>query len=163
MKYFFMFLCFLSNQASFAQTKNTKLFDSNGKLYAIIQFVGGKKVKEILYHSNGSVKEVSQISNDRPFGWRSFFSEKGVLLQKQFIFEYIENFPTSFIDSTEVTGNAVDVFNSIEFNYYSNGKLKSTGIVLYGIPVGLWKYYDESGRLIKEEFLKTLQRNKSPR
>ena len=40
-------------------------------------------------------------------------------------------------------------------NYYKNGNIKQKGFYLNGQPHGMWKYYDESGNLTKEEFIKS--------
>ena len=37
--------------------------------------------------------------------------------------------------------------------FYPNGQLKDEGQLEKGLRVGLWKYYSESGELVKEEYL----------
>jgi len=60
------------------------------------------------------------------------------------------------VESTDSLNSPIYLYKGSPYsdfvsNYYENGNLDSHGNYLNGKKVGVWKYYDESGKLIKSE------------
>lgn len=99
----------------------------------------------VSYHRNGNIYGVGKYKNDKPADiWFSFNSE-GFLVFERSQIEFINT-------------NKVFKYKSLLKEYYESGFLKSEGVILSVedfeidfIKIGIWKYYNKIGIIIKTE------------
>jgi antitoxin component YwqK of YwqJK toxin-antitoxin module len=118
---------------------NMQIFYPDGKLKADITYHEGEVLMETDYYPNGQIEYIEENSKNMEFViQRKSFSENG---KPQDIFEMID--PKKKIYSKK--------------EYYENGNIKSEGTMKYNPAVidyqkdGIWKNYDESGKLVSTE------------
>jgi antitoxin component YwqK of YwqJK toxin-antitoxin module len=103
---------------------------------------------------NGKVDRFGEYSNGKQIGKWFYFDES----------QHLEFTEENIKDNTELTRktDAGDIvkpkYTSYVKNYYPNGMVKSEGQMLYqediqvdSYETGIWKYYDQSGKLTKVE------------
>lgn len=115
------------------------LYFSDGKIKSEVIYLGSKQQKETDYYPNGNIEFTEELDKD------------GELLLKRNTF-YESGVPES---SCEITDKRKKLFTRKDF--YESGKLKEEGPLKYHpdlhdyLREGEWKFYKESGELIKKE------------
>ena len=139
--------------------------DSHGKKYGL--WIENKGNTYCYYKDNerngtlisysrktGKVNCIGEYSNGKPAGKWYYFDESDHLLFTQ------ENIQSNKSVKRKRDDGAAIIPEFISFvkNYFQNGVMKSEGQVLYDDDIeidyyetGSWKYYDESGKLVKTE------------
>ncbi|MCW3070551.1 MAG: hypothetical protein JWO44_441 [Bacteroidetes bacterium] len=118
---------------------NQQIFYPDGKLKADITYYDGGTLMETDYYPNGQIEYTEENSKSMEYlVQRKSYAQDG---KPQEIFELID--PKKKIYSKK--------------EYYENGTLKSEGTMKYNAAMidyqkdGIWKNYDESGKLISTE------------
>lgn len=118
---------------------NEQVFYPDGKLKADINFYDGGTLMETDYYPNGQIEYIEENSKSMEYlVQRKSYAQDG---KPQELFELID--PKKKIYSKK--------------EYYENGTLKSEGTMKYNPAVidyqkdGIWKSYDESGKLVSTE------------
>lgn len=118
---------------------NEQIFYDDGKIKADITYYEGAAQIETDYYRNGQIEYTEENSKNMEYLInRKSYSEDG---KPQELFEMID--PKKKIYSKK--------------EYYDNGTLKAEGTMKYNVAVidyqkdGIWKNYDESGKLISTE------------
>lgn len=118
---------------------NQQIFYSDGKLKADITYYDGGVLMETDYYPNGQIEYVEESSKNMEYViQRKSFSQDG---KPQELFEMID--PKRKIYSKK--------------EYYENGNLKAEGTMKYNPAAidyqkdGIWKNYDETGKLLSTE------------
>jgi antitoxin component YwqK of YwqJK toxin-antitoxin module len=93
------------------------------------------------FWDNGKIKQEGFYRDDKKDGYFKDYTENGDLVN---VFKYVmdEKQP----DATEI--KKLDVTN----NYFSSGKIKSSGTFRDGIPEGIYREYDTTGHIVKSLF-----------
>ena len=118
--------------------------------YQIDENFTGQIVKK---YKNGQVKSIENFKNGKLNGEFKEFFENGSLFQ-------IGTFKNGDMKNIKVfyeNGNLKFEQNLKDRKgkyrgYYPNGKLEIEGEVFQGDEIGLWKYYNEEGNLLKTEY-----------
>ena len=118
--------------------------------YQIDENFTGQIVKK---YKNGQVKSIENFKNGKLNGEFKEFFENGSLFQ-------IGTFKNGDMKNIKVfyeNGNLKFEQNLKDRKgkyrgYYPNGKLEVEGEVFQGDEIGLWKYYNEEGNLLKTEY-----------
>ncbi|MFZ5552063.1 MAG: toxin-antitoxin system YwqK family antitoxin [Bacteroidota bacterium] len=144
------------------QLKTYKNYYPNGNIERDFRAVDNYRSSAKLYYENGQLKsEIRYNDGDTEF-WVDY-NEKGIkVYEEQSVksMEYLE-FRNFYFDSGSPDKLMIlkdkKKLNYTYQEYHSNGKLKIDGHKLYDtnrfeyVNHGTWKYYDESGNLVKEE------------
>lgn len=129
-------------------SKDTIIVTDQNPIHCITLFVE--------YHLNGQIKESGCMGTfsgqNIPVGLWTIYDDQGKLISTK---NYI--YPPQKKDATTETVHT----NIVESEYYDGGNLKSEkrykNYVFYEsdeeskVPIGLWKYYNKGGKLIKTE------------
>lgn len=118
--------------------------------YQIDENFAGQVIKK---YKNGQVKSIENFKNGKLNGEFKEFFENGSLFQ-------IGTFKNGDMKNIKVfyeNGNLKFEQNLKDRKgkyrgYYPNGKLEVEGEVFQGDEIGLWKYYNEEGNLLKTEY-----------
>ena len=118
--------------------------------YQIDENFTGQVIKK---YKNGQVKSIENFKNGKLNGEFKEFFENGSLFQ-------IGTFKNGDMKNIKVfyeNGNLKFEQNSKDRKgkyrgYYPNGMLEVEGEVFQGDEIGLWKYYNEEGNLLKTEY-----------
>ena len=118
--------------------------------YQIDENFTGQVIKK---YKNGQVKSIENFKNGKLNGEFKEFFENGSLFQigtfkngdMKNIKVFYENGKLKFEQ------NLKDRKGKYR-GYYPNGKLEVEGEVFQGDEIGLWKYYNEEGNLLKTEY-----------
>lgn len=118
--------------------------------YQINENFTGQIIKK---YKNGQVKSIENFKNGKLNGEFKEFFENGSLSQitifKNGDMKNIKAFYENGILKFEQ--NLKDRKGRYK-GYYPNGQLEAEGEVFQGDEIGLWKYYDEEGNLLKTEY-----------
>ncbi len=132
-------------------------FALDGRLISIIFYKKGTLMgKEIInrydklnkkkntwktFYDNGKLKEEMRYKNDLLNGYYKEYDKKGKLIKATL---YIDGVPQSFTEELATL--------DIRKEYYADGKVKKEGIYdITGKENGLFKYFDENGKIEKSE------------
>jgi len=162
-------ICFISNPAQ-AQTQTgnetVNQLDKQGKKQGLWIEQGG--IKEIYYRDglkegvfksyfrkDGKLEALGSYKHGMLAGDWYYFDELGCLLMIEQAITLNATVKVDRGDGTLVTPS----YSSYYKGYYKNGMLKEEGRALYSesielgdyVKQGPWKYYDEGGKLVKEE------------
>jgi uncharacterized protein len=102
---------------------------------------GVKQGNWVEYFDNGKVKSEKNYRNDTINGYSKEFNEKGDLV----------------VSLLYVNGNLKQIENKDSFSleerneFYENGKVKRQGFYRKDTPVGIHKFYDENGNIIRAD------------
>ncbi len=118
--------------------------------YQIDENFTGQVIKK---YKNGQVKSIENFKNGKLNGEFKEFFENGSLFQigtfkngdMKNIKVFYENGNLKFEQNLK---NRKGKYRG----YYPNGKLEVEGEVFQGDEIGLWKYYNEEGNLLKTEY-----------
>ena len=118
--------------------------------YQIDENFTGQIIKK---YKNGQVKSIENFKNGKLNGEFKEFFENGSLFQvgtfkngdMKNIKVFYENGNLKFEQNLK---NRKGKYRG----YYPNGKLEVEGEVFQGDEIGLWKYYNEEGNLLKTEY-----------
>ena len=118
--------------------------------YQIDENFTGQVIKK---YKNGQVKSIENFKNGKLNGKFKEFFENGSLFQigtfkngdMKNIKVFYENENLKFEQNLK---NRKGKYRG----YYPNGKLEVEGEVFQGDEIGLWKYYNEEGNLLKTEY-----------
>ena len=118
--------------------------------YQIDENFTGQVIKK---YKNGQVKSIENFKNGKLNGEFKEFFENGSLFQigtfkngdMKNIKVFYENGNLKFEQNLK---NRKGKYRG----YYPNGKLEAEGEVFQGDEIGLWKYYNEEGNLLKTEY-----------
>ena len=118
--------------------------------YQIDENFTGQIIKK---YKNGQVKSIENFKNGKLNGEFKEFFENGSLFQ-------VGTFKNGDMKNIKVfyeNGNLKFEQNLKDRKgkyrgYYPNGKLEVEGEVFQGDEIGLWKYYNEEGNLLKTEY-----------
>ena len=118
--------------------------------YQIDENFTGQVIKK---YKNGQVKSIENFKNGKLNGEFKEFFENGSLFQ-------IGTFKNGDMKNIKVfyeNGNLKFEQNLKDRKgkyrgYYPNGMLEAEGEVFQGDEIGLWKYYNEEGNLLKTEY-----------
>ena len=118
--------------------------------YQIDENFTGQVIKK---YKNGQVKSIENFKNGKLNGEFKEFFEDGKLFQiatfkngdMKNIKVFYENGKLKFEQNLK---NRKGKYRG----YYPNGKLEVEGEVFQGDEIGLWKYYNEEGNLLKTEY-----------
>ena len=118
--------------------------------YQIDENFTGQVIKK---YKNGQVKSIENFKNGKLNGEFKEFFENGSLFQigtfkngdMKNIKVFYENENLKFEQNLK---NRKGKYRG----YYPNGKLEAEGEVFQGDEIGLWKYYNEEGNLLKTEY-----------
>ena len=118
--------------------------------YQIDENFTGQVIKK---YKNGQVKSIENFKNGKLNGEFKEFFENGSLFQ-------IGTFKNGDMENIKVfyeNGNLKFEQNLKDRKgkyrgYYPNGKLEAEGEVFQRDEIGLWKYYNEEGNLLKTEY-----------
>jgi len=111
-------------------------------LYAF-QCHAQKKEKYYPKHYNMKTFNINKFEKDKVSGECNFTLNDGSRVrQTKYIHreEYIEEIKAP-----------IEPFTTIKVFFMNSGKLKSIGERFYNFPVGVWYYYNEDGKLMKEK------------
>ena len=139
-----------------------KNFYPNGKLEREFKNLDNFRTLMRKYYKDGTLKSEVKYVDGTPIKWSDYY-ESGDL-------EYFEEYHRSFAyhlakKSYYKNGSPSDIFEIVnkkklefsERSYYETNKLKSDGIVKYDkealdfYKTGTWSFYDENGKLTREE------------
>ena len=115
-----------------------------------------------VYHKDGKIRSSIKYTDGNPVKWEDYFSngkmeyyeeynKKGLYVAQKSFFENGQ--PQEIL---ELTDKKKLLYSKKE--YFENGKIKSDGETVYNADLldyqrsGKWSYFDESGKLVKEEF-----------
>ena len=118
--------------------------------YQIDENFTGQVIKK---YKDGQVKSIENFKNGKLNGEFKEFFENGSLFQ-------VGTFKNGDMKNIKVfyeNGNLKFEQNLKDRKgkyrgYYPNGKLEAEGEVFQGDEIGLWKYYNEEGNLLKTEY-----------
>jgi len=139
-----------------------KNYYENGQLERSFKVKGSLKHILELYYKDGKLKSKVDYFKKEELIWQDFFPDG----KMEFYEEYDKSF--DFYISLKFfyeNGNPQNILELIEKKkrlydskeYYENGKIKEEGKIIHNIAlndyqkVGIWKIYDEIGKLIAEE------------
>lgn len=156
-----------------------KNYHENGQLKEISNWVDGKVNGEWKsYHENGSLYQFGEYLNSFKTGeWKYFMDSEDSTYY--FIAKYIEgvkvtmksyeesllsqmvefkdeekNMQTDYYETGQISKVSKFVDGSdytLEKRYHKNGQLESTGQIKGWQEVGKWIWYDENGKIVKEQ------------
>lgn len=108
-----------------------RFYDRNGILLSEEHYKSGKKHGSYkVYNLDGTLSRETNFLDGLENGYRKTYSSKGQLLTEG-------NFKDGVMDGVQ--------------KIYKNGKLNIIGSYKHAVRDGEWKYYDESGNIIKTE------------
>ena len=118
--------------------------------YQIDENFTGQVIKK---YKNGQVKSIENFKNGKLNGEFKEFFENGSLFQigtfKNGDMENVKAFYEN--GNLKFKQNLKDRKGKYR-GYYPNGMLEAEGEVFQGDEIGLWKYYNEEGNLLKTEY-----------
>lgn len=116
---------------------NMKIYYSDGKMRADIDYSGGNVIKETDYYPNGQMEFIEEYNKDGLFVRNNFYTENGK--------------PTSTLELTDAKKLQYE-----KKEYFENGNIREAGKMLYNKGAGdyqkegKWLVYNESGKAISE-------------
>jgi antitoxin component YwqK of YwqJK toxin-antitoxin module len=145
------------------QVKVYKNYYPNGKLEREFKNIDTFKTLAKLYYSNGNQKSEVKYQEGEPVSWTDFFDNGQVEYSEEYhkSFTYHNYKRSYFKDGKPESLFEIENKKKMEFSkkeYYANGNLKIDGFLKFDDSTydyfkdGKWSYYDESGKLTKEEF-----------
>lgn len=151
------------------QLKNYKNFYPNGTLEREYKSIDNYKSTAKLYYSSGKLKSDIKYSEGIPECWTDY-NENGVITYSELsdkTVSYIVHKKFFYDNGTphrvmEISDKKTRLYTY--FEYYPDGKVKVEGQKIYNegffdyVNHGKWKYYDESGKVIKQEEYKNGER-----
>ena len=118
--------------------------------YQIDENFTGQVIKK---YKNGQVKSIENFKNGKLNGEFKEFFENGSLFQVgTFKNGDIENVKAFYENGNLKFEQKLKNRKGKYRGYYPNGKLEAEGEVFQGDEIGLWKYYNEEGNLLKTEY-----------
>lgn len=137
----------------------SKCFFKNGLLAKLESERKGEVFgTSLFFYSNGNIREIRQYERSQPVGvWYGYYKNGNVMF-RDYYGTYID--PMEYEkDSISTNKNGFTYYetkwvkpkyyNGNVKSWYPNGKLKSLEHYDKGIRNGIFKYYDEAGKLIK--------------
>ncbi|MCC7303519.1 MAG: hypothetical protein IT233_12840 [Bacteroidia bacterium] len=114
-----------------------KIYYSDGKMKADIEYSGANVIKEADYYPNGQMEFIEEYNKDGIFIRNNFYNENGK--------------PTSTLELLEPKKLVYE-----KKEYHDNGNIKEAGKVVYNKGAGdyqregKWLVYDENGKAVTE-------------
>jgi antitoxin component YwqK of YwqJK toxin-antitoxin module len=102
------------------------------------------------------------LSQDSSFSFNlkndtSFYSQGQI---KQIFITYgTSSVPATFIKASKKKNMNIDVKSGYEKNFFTNAKIQSEGLIIYGCRIGIWLIYDEKGNLLAKKYYSKLNRD----
>ena len=118
--------------------------------YQIDENFTGQVIKK---YKNGQVKSIENFKNGKLNGEFKEFFENGSLFQiGTFKNGDMKNIKVFYENGNLKFEQKLKDRKGKYRGYYPNGKLEVEGEVFQGDEIGLWKYYNEEGNLLKTEY-----------
>ncbi len=143
------------------QLKIYQNFFSNGQMEREFKIVDDYKCAMTIYYKDGKIKSGIKYSDGNPVKWEDFYPNGNP--------EYYEEYDKKghYVAQKSFSENGqpqetLELVNKKKLQYskkeyFENGKIKSEGETVYNEDLldyqqsGKWLYYDENGKLVKEE------------
>lgn len=144
------------------QLKTYQNFFINGQMEREFKALDDYKSAMVIFYKDGKVKSNIKYDESSPIKWEDFYpngqleyfeeyAKKGYYLAQKSFFENGQPQETF-----EMTNKKKLLYAKKE--YFESGKIKTEGETVYNVDMldyqktGKWSYYDETGKLVKEEF-----------
>jgi antitoxin component YwqK of YwqJK toxin-antitoxin module len=134
-------------------------YSSIGVVLTIIEYKNGYKIRnekvnridkfgqrqgmQVEFFPNGKIETECNYENDKRNGYLKVYDEEGNLLST-----------TKYVDDMPVMDAQETAKLDIKREYYDNAKEKSIGSYKNGVPEGVTRYYDESGKVVSAKLFK---------
>lgn len=152
MKHLLTLILFCSPFWGFSQKKVEKDFYPNGKLKSITVLQNKTISGYTEYYPNGNKKKINKYRNGFEYGEQLEYYQNGNIKTSRLIFN-TRAVPHSLVSDSAIKDLYIDAVSLYEVNYSLNGKTSSEGTYLYGQKYGYWRYYNEEGTIIKDEWI----------
>lgn len=130
-------------------------WSGNGKIRYDLNFEEGVLVGEYKYYFfNGKMSYNGMLQNGFKIGeWLTYFDEGNVKYKEIYTIEdsTFYSFGSNYYNSSAENVTYYHTLNSCySMQYYPTGELAAEGKILRNSRNGLWKFYDEGGKLVKQ-------------
>jgi antitoxin component YwqK of YwqJK toxin-antitoxin module len=132
--------------------------EANGNIKMELYYTNGKKSGIFKsFSQTGNLLAIGEYNNDEISGTWYYFGDCGHLMMVQKDFE-----KNDYAIPLEHHAQGVAPYKCYSIEFYPNGMKKSEGVFLWNdnpesdftFEYGKWKYYDETGKLIKTKLFK---------
>lgn len=143
------------------QLKIYQNFYVSGQMEREFKVVDDYKCAMTVYHKDGKIKSSIRYVDGNPVKWEDFFPNGQLEYYEEYAKKGYYVAQKSFFES----GQAHEILELVnkkkllysKKEYFENGKIKTEGETVYNEDMldyqrsGKWSYFDESGKLVKEE------------
>ncbi len=125
--------CYMKNNL---QNGKCNEYNENGTLSAVAEWKDGLQHGEtIFYYPNGKTKTMGDFKKGSTIGtWKDYYEDGTLKTEKNYEYK-----------------NDLSVLEGPAKYYHSNRTLQAVGEYFNKVKKGLWKYYDENGKITSEE------------
>lgn len=144
------------------QLKIYQNYYSNGQPEREFKIIDDFQCSMTVYFQDGKTKSKIKYKDGSPIKWEDFFANGQLEYFEEYNKKGLYLAQKSFFENGQ-PHEIMELVNKKKFEYskkeyFENGKIKTDGVILYNEDLldyqksEKWSYFDENGKLIKEEF-----------